>query len=266
MRASGTAAPGNGTERATRSAGAGRRALIAVLLGGWVLLACACGGGADRPLGVFAAASLVDVLEELRAGTRAAGERVFDLHVAGSETLLAQVRAGAPADLLVVARPLTVDERPASAQGEPRVLATSPLVMAVADGDPCPGGPEALSGRRVAMADPALAPAGRYARAALQRHGVWDALEGGLLLGRDVRDACSWVVLHEADVVLCYAADVTAVEGLTACAALGEEQARYELWVVAPPERRGAARALAATLFTPPARAALRAHGFDTPW
>jgi molybdate transport system substrate-binding protein len=46
---------------------------------------------------------------------------------------------------------------------------------------------------RVAIANPEVAPYGRAARAALVRHGVWDALQGKLVIGENIAQAAQFV-------------------------------------------------------------------------
>lgn len=224
--------------------------------------ACSRGGGdaPDEVVQVFAAASLADVLEAARAMPDVPA---FEFHVAGSELLWRQVQAGAPADLVILARALTPEER--AQGGAAATLVHSRLVVAVRkDAEDLSAGVADLSRlRRLALADPDFAPAGRYARAALTDAGAWEALEPALMFASNVRDACSWVVLGEAEAVVCYRSDVTALDGLEEAFPLGDDPVPYDALVVAPVPRRPAAEALLAALGGPALDDTYRRFGFE---
>ena len=61
---------------------------------------------------------------------------------------------------------------------------------------------------KIAIADPEAAPAGRYARAYLQRIGVYDRVRAKLVVQEDVRGVINAVRLGVADVGFAYASDV----------------------------------------------------------
>ncbi len=215
-----------------------------------LLLLLACGSSVSEPvserhpLRVFAAASLADVLEELATDR---GELPpFEVHLAGSEVLLRQVAAGAPADVLLLARPLVAAELPEGA--EVRVLAGTALVVAgpalpaAGAARPAPRTPAELRGCRLAVADPDLAPAGAYAEAALAAAGLLDAVADTRVVAAHVRDACRWVALGEADAVICYRVDVRALDALVELFAFPDVEVRYGAALTASPPRRESAR------------------------
>lgn len=68
----------------------------------------------------------------------------------------------------------------------------------------------ALGSRRLAVADTTAVPAGKYARTALTRLGVWDQVEDRLLPGENVRTALAYVSRGEAPLGIVYATDARA--------------------------------------------------------
>lgn len=67
---------------------------------------------------------------------------------------------------------------------------------------------------RIALADPALAPAGAYAEEALRLAGIWDGLQSKLLLGKDVRAAMTYVEVGNADAGIVYRTDALSSDSL----------------------------------------------------
>lgn len=68
----------------------------------------------------------------------------------------------------------------------------------------------ALGGGRLALADPAAVPAGRYARAALTRLQVWDSVAARLAPADNVRSALAFVARGECPLGVVYATDARA--------------------------------------------------------
>jgi len=69
---------------------------------------------------------------------------------------------------------------------------------------------QALGGGRLALGDPAHVPAGLYARAALERLGVWESVRKRLAPAEDVRAALALVARGEAPLGIVYATDAAA--------------------------------------------------------
>jgi molybdate transport system substrate-binding protein len=68
----------------------------------------------------------------------------------------------------------------------------------------------ALHGGKLAVADPASVPAGRYAKASLTRLGVWDSVAGQLAPAENVRAALAYVARGEAPLGIVYTTDAMA--------------------------------------------------------
>lgn len=191
--------------------------LLVVLLA----LGAPCRGRAtdDPPTDVlaFAAASLTDVLGELGGQYRVRSGRTVTFSFAASSALARQIEAGARADLFVSADREWMDylqQRGLIAAASRRDIAGNRLVL-VAPAD-SPARIElgervdlgrALGRGRLALADPDIVPAGRYARAALQRLGAWTAVEHAIARAENVRVALAYVARGEAPLGIVYETD-----------------------------------------------------------
>lgn len=180
----------------------------------------------DRtPLTVFAAASLTDALEDVgRAYTRASG-RPVRFSFASSSVVARQLEGGARADLFfsadagwmdhVQARGL-IDSRTRCNLLRGRLALIAPrasrLRLEVAPGFALA---RALGARgRLAIADPDYVPAGRYAKAALSRLGVWTGVADRLTRADNVRVALTYVARGEAPLGIVYQTDARVEPGV----------------------------------------------------
>jgi molybdate transport system substrate-binding protein len=178
---------------------------------------------APRPIVVYAAASLSEVLQQLAADFHRAGGPEVRISFASTAVLARQIEAGAPADVFIAADRAWMDylrERSLLQDGSERALAGNRLVLiAPADSPvrpPQAGGAAllarapllaALGSGRLATGDPDAVPLGRYARAALQRLALWDELGGRLVRADDARSALAFVARGEAPLGIVYATD-----------------------------------------------------------
>lgn len=170
---------------------------------------------------VLAAASLTDVLTQAAAKFKEETGIEVKFSFGGSDALATQVRRGAPGDAVIFAGagPLDGLEKDGLVLKDTRRNVASNRLVVIA-----PAGSErklsslgeiatAYSGR-VAIADPQLAPAGRYAQAALEKAGVWSALGPRLIPGLDVRNAAAAVSSGNAEFGFVYETDAAAVKGV----------------------------------------------------
>ena len=178
------------------------------------------GENAPAQLLVFAAASLSEALDEVgRVFTTRTGVRV-NASYAASSVLAKQIEAGAPADAFFSADLAWVDyldERGLLKRGSRRDVlgnslvliapADSPLRLSVAPGFDLTA---ALGEGRLATADPDSVPAGKYARAALTKLGVWQSVSDRLVRGENVRAALAYVARGEAPLGIVYQTDAQA--------------------------------------------------------
>jgi molybdate transport system substrate-binding protein len=191
-----------------------RRSLLSLFL----LAGCTLAAAAEQPLTVFAAASLTDVLEQIgRAYTGATGVNVR-FSFAASSVLARQIEHGAPVDVFVSADQEWMDylqKRDLIAVDTRADIVSNTLVLVAPAGNRtalriAPGFKlaEALGDRgRLAMADPGTVPAGRYARAALGKLGVWESVAARVVPGDNVRTALNFVARGEAPLGIVYGTD-----------------------------------------------------------
>lgn len=198
-----------------------RRAFLALLL--------ALTGGTpafaqDKGPLVLAAASLQEAMTDAADAWARKGHPRPILSFAASSALARQVEAGARADLFASAdeewmgylqgksllksatRARLTENRlvliaPAQSRVNLRIVRNFPLAKALGTG-------------RLAMADPAAVPAGRYGREALTRLGVWNGVAGKVAAAENVRAALALVERGAAPLGIVYATDAMASRGV----------------------------------------------------
>lgn len=191
-----------------------QRALLRVLVIAAAALQIACSAPlASGPVLVSAAISLTDALIEVERAFRSGGGDPVRFNFAGSNVLARQIINGAPADLFISADGAQMNlvegggavERPIALLGN-RLAVVTPR----GQGGRVPDLATLASLRRIAVADPSAVPAGVYARAYLQRAGVWEAVEPRLLPLANVRAALNAVEAGGVDAGIVYESDAAA--------------------------------------------------------
>lgn len=249
-----------------------RRQLLAALGG---LALAAFPASAQQPVTVFAAASLTDALRALGQDWAARGNTAPRFSFAASSALARQIGQGAPADLFLSAdeawmdylsdRNLIEGDTRHSPIGNALVLiAPSDRARQVALGR----GVDLLAlaeGGRIAVGDPAHVPAGRYAQAALEWLGQWQAAAPRLARAENVRAALLLVERGEAPLGIVYATDAAASRGVAVIGTFPAESHRPITYPFAVTRRAAAnrdARALHAFLTGPAAAVTWQRFGF----
>ena len=149
---------------------------------------------ASEPVTVAAASSLRAPLRALAARFESETQTPIRLVLAASGKLALQLKKGAPYDLYLPADPdylkalREVHQTAPVARGS-LVLYLHPRIGLI------PNGPEVLLRpeiRRVALANPALAPYGQAAKEVMQRYRVWDAVQEKLVFAESVAQAAGY--------------------------------------------------------------------------
>jgi molybdate transport system substrate-binding protein len=241
--------------------------LCALLLGSTALTA-----RAERAL-VFAAASTTSALQELGpAFTKATGHEVAFAFGASSD-LARQAAAGAPADAFLSADAVRVDtlERAGLVQPGTRSDLLSNRLVVVVPVDAKAGLASAadLKGvKRLALADPAAVPAGVYAKAWLEKAGLWKALEAKVLPALDVRAALSAVESGRVDAGVVYTTDAAQSKKVRVAFTVPDAEAPrivYPVVALAKGKAPEAGKAFVRFLHTEEARQVFMQHGFLVP-
>lgn len=213
---------------------------------------------------VFAAASLKNALDEVNAGFAAQVVTSY----AASSALARQIEGGAPAQVFISADVDWMDyvaARGLLLPGTRRDLLGNRLVWIVPASAALPAEPLAALGRldRLALADPRHVPAGKYAKAALEKSGAWPSVAGRVAAAENVRAALALVARGESPLGIVYETDAMAEPKVRVA---GRIEAGAHPPIVYPAAAlRGASPAAAAYLAylaSSQARAIFRKHGF----
>jgi len=163
-----------------------------------------------RTLAVAAAASLKAAADELQRAFEAERPGVeVRLTLSASGALFSQIQNGAPFDLFLSADrecPARVVAAGLGAAADERVYAFGRLVAWLPPGSTLDLGGRGLTAladpavKRIAIANPAVAPFGRATEAAFRAAGVSGAVRGKLVLGTSVAQAAQFATTGAADV------------------------------------------------------------------
>lgn len=231
-----------------------------------------------RTLSVAAAASLRPAAEELGAAFEAGRPGVTVALTSGaSGTFFAQLQGGAPFDLFLSADreyPQRLVAAGLARAADEQVYALGKLVLWLPPGSKLePGrGLAALADpavRRIAIANPAVAPFGRAAEAALRSAGVHEAVRQRLVLGTSVGQAAQLATTGAADAAL-LPLSLTRLPELASGRVVPVPEPLYPRieqsgLVLAAAREPALARAFLAFLASEQGRAILTRHGFGIP-
>ncbi len=237
------------------------------------LLATAAASAPAGPLLVSAASSLTQAFREVAVSYQARHPDVeVALNFAASGVLLQQLDKGAPVDVLASADQHTMDlAQQRGLIGARRDFARNSLVVIVPLRNP---GAPAVTGladlarpeiTRVAIGNPAIVPAGRYAALALQAAKL--DLQAKTIQTQNVRQALDYVARGEVDAGFVYRTDAALMPGKVKLA-FEVMQGAAILYPIAPSQR--SANAVEAARFidfllSDAGQAILARHGFLKP-
>jgi molybdate transport system substrate-binding protein len=220
-------------------------------------------------LTVSAAASLTDAFPEIGRAFEAGhpGTEVR-FNFAASEALVQQLEAGAPVDVLATADERSMDQARALIDPATRADFARNTLVAIVPHDSrfVPRGLPDLARtevERVALGNPESVPAGRYARDALERAGIWAVIATKAVYTQNVRQGLVYVARGEVDVGLVYATDAAVRKVRIAFTVPTETSITYPIAVVAG--GGGAAGDFVGYVLSPPGQAILHRYGFLPP-
>jgi molybdate transport system substrate-binding protein len=218
---------------------------------------------------VFAAASLSDALTEIGRAYEAAGGGRVTFNFAGSNDLARQIDSGAPASVFLSANRAQVERLEKAGKvkpGETFAFLGNNLVVIAPRGNAAPpltGARGLLGFSRLSLADPEGVPAGVYARAWLEKEGIWPQLAPKVVPALDVRAALAAVAAGNLPAGIVYATDAAGSEKVRVIyrvPAAATPDLRYYAAPVAPGSP--AAAAFLAFLKAPKAREVFVRAGF----
>ena len=162
---------------------------------------------------VFAAASLTDSLKEIATAYKQVSTDTVRFNFASSNTLAQQIQAGAPADIFFSADEAKMDALTAAgliASDTRKALLGNSLVIITALDGPSISQAKDLTGpaiRHLSLGDPRAVPAGVYAKAYLEKAGLWAALQAKIVPAESVRTALAVVEAGNAEAGIVYKTD-----------------------------------------------------------
>ena len=235
---------------------------------------CSTAFAQDKSLTVFAAASMKNALDDIDAAYAArTGVRIVVSYDASS-ALAKQIEQGAPADIFVSADTDWMDYAIARKTiNEPtrvNLLGNSLVLIASRDSklDQVTIGPgfdlAKLAGDgRIATGDVRAVPAGKYARAALEKLGAWQAAETKFAMAESVRAALTLVARGEAALGIVYATDAKVEPGVRIVGAFPPDSHPAIIYpVAATATAKGEAAGYLAFLRSSAAKAIFEKYGF----
>jgi molybdate transport system substrate-binding protein len=252
-----------------------------------LILACAVGLGlcfaparaatqAGDDVIVFAAASLQTALDDLTAPVQKATGVRMRISYAASSALARQIEGGAPAGVFISAdldwMNYVADRKLIRAESRVNLLGNQ-LVLVATKGSkvslkiaPGFGLAQALGRERIAVADPAAVPAGKYAREALTKLGVWDSVANKIAATENVRASLLLVSRGEAPLGIVYRTDAMVDPGVVVVDTFPESSHAPIIYPAALTTAASpAAGKVLDYLKTPAARAVFDKHGFTMP-
>jgi molybdate transport system substrate-binding protein len=210
---------------------------------------------------VFAAASLKNALDEIAAVYVAQKGAKPTISYGASSALAKQIENGAPADLFISADLDWMDyveSKGLLAPGTRKNLLGNRL-------QPAPGFAigAALGSERIALAEPSSVPAGKYAKAAFEKLGVWEQVSGRIAASENVRAALALVARGETPLGVVYQTDAAAEPGVMVAGVFPPESHPAIVYPVAALKgARPGATPFLDFLSAPQARAIFEKHGF----
>jgi molybdate transport system substrate-binding protein len=186
---------------------------------------CSPAQAEDKTLVVFAAASMKNALDDIDAAFTAKTGVKVSASYAASSTLAKQIEQGAPADIFVSAdtdwMDYAISKKNINESTRVNLLGNSIVLIAPKDSkiDNVAIGPgfdlAKLAGDgKIATGDVKAVPVGKYAKAALEKLGAWQAAEPKFAMAESVRAALTLVARGEATLGIVYSTDAKVEPGV----------------------------------------------------
>jgi molybdate transport system substrate-binding protein len=179
----------------------------------------------EKRLTVFAAASMKNALDDISAAYTAKSGIKIVASYAASSALAKQIEQGAPADIFASAdtdwMDYSIGKKTINEPSRVNLLGNSLVLIAPKDSrlDKVAIGPafdlsKLVGDGKIATGDVKSVPAGKYAKAALEKLGAWQAAEPKFAMTENVRAALALVALGEAPLGIVYSTDAKVEPGV----------------------------------------------------
>jgi molybdate transport system substrate-binding protein len=227
---------------------------------------------ANTNLLVSAAASLKDVMEEVKPLYQKTHPDInLTFNFGASGALLQQIEQGAPADIFISAAKRqmdTLEKKQALVSGTRTNLASNRLALIV------PKDSEAVTNftslknpaiKRISMGEPRSVPAGQYAEQVLQKLNLFNEVKPKLVYANNVRQVLSVVESGNADAGIVYVTDAKTSETVKVVAIVDDAMHSpivYPMAVLKSSKNVSAAKAFVQYLSGNEVKRVLRKYGF----
>ena len=178
---------------------------------------------AQDKLSVAVAANFISAFKEIAAAFEEQTGVKVEATFSSTGNLYSQIKNGAPYDVFLSAD----EQRPDLLQKEgwtdgTFIYARGQAILWSADPNFCkaPTWQEALKNNRIkkiSIANPVTAPYGAAAKAALQKTGLWDALQDKLVNGQDIAQAFQYASTQAVDAGFCALSAAASPQGKNGC-------------------------------------------------
>jgi len=251
-----------------------RRSVLAALALSITALLVQAKAAEDKAITVFAAASMKNALDEVDALFTKQSSINVAASYAASSALMKQIEQGAPADIFLsadiqwmdygVTQNLIKKDSRENLLGNRLVLIASKDSkidkVTIAPGFDLPG---LIGNGRIATGDVRSVPAGLYAKAALEKLGVWSSVEPKLAMAEDVRAALALVARGEVPLGIVYETDAKVDPSVKIVGLFPEDSHPPIIYPVAMTEKAKPDTAkYLACLTAPEAKAIFERYGF----
>ena len=178
---------------------------------------------AEEKISIAVAANFISAFKEIAADFEAKTKIKVEGTFSSTGNLYSQITNGAPYDLFLSAD----EERPArlhkdSVADTPFIYARGQAILWSANKDFCKAATwqDALKKeqvKKIAIANPQTAPYGAAAKKALEKAGMWDALQNKLVNGQDIAQSFQYASTSAVDAGFCAMSATVSPEGKKGC-------------------------------------------------
>lgn len=222
---------------------------------------------------VSAAASLTDAFNDIAKNyEKAHPEDQVMLNYAGSGALLQQMENGAPVDIFASADQTTMDkavEKGLIKDGSRKTFVKNTLVVVVGkDSKLAIKALEDLKAtdvHKIALANPASVPVGRYTKGVLEAANLWADLEPKFIETESVRQSLAYVAQGETETGFVYGTDAAILKDEVNVAFVVPTQTEITYPIALTKESKDGSARFYEFIFTPESQKILEDYGFTKP-